>query len=132
MTSVHNSFNALERGSWLEDCIGIVRDAVLGRRASLCRTMPEAIEQSALDLRLPVARTKALFYREVFFVRREFWVAMKTTAIEECTRRSELLQERTEAALAKRAQHELDLGLASCSSFGGRGRNSAPGEGTDV
>jgi hypothetical protein len=130
MTSAH--FSMMSRARRLEDCITIVRDAVLGRRAATCRTMPEAIEQAAFDLGLSLRSTKGLFYRETLFVRREFWIALKSAAVEECTRRAEMLQERTEVAQAKRRQHQMDLETATCGSCAGLGGDSATGAGNDA
>lgn len=121
MRSTHNSLN-YERGTWLEDCIGIVREAALGRRAVSARCMPDAIEQAALDLGLAPTRAKALFYREVLSVSLDQWAALKRAAIRECDERARALEERMELLRARRAQHEMDLG--KCGQSGGDGRDS--------
>lgn len=122
-----------QRDDWLDECVEIVRDAVLGRRIAGARSMPEAIVQGALALDLPPARAKALFYREVLAVTAAQRHRLKLAAIRECDARADLLRRRTEAALARRRQHELDLGLAPCgSSAAGSGNDSATGGGTDA
>lgn len=105
----NNSLNGKDRETLLEQCVEIVRDVVLARRATGSRSMPEALEQGALDLGITSSRAKAFFYREVLFVTREQWLALKAAAISECDARARRLQERTEAARAKRRQHELEL-----------------------
>jgi hypothetical protein len=112
---------------YLEDCVAIVREAVLGRRGLTCHATPQALEQAALDLGLPITRAKKLFYREIEYVRREFWLALKQAAIRDCTKRAYLLQDKLEAAHARRRQHELEL-EAACGFSAGRGCGSANGE----
>lgn len=127
------SLTRRQRDTWLDECVEIVRDAVLGRRVAGARSMPEAIAQGALALEIPPARAKALFYREVLSVTEEQRHRLKLAAIRECDARADLLRRRTEAALVRRRQHELDLGLAPCASCAvGSGNGFATGGGTDA
>lgn len=126
MNSVN--FSPLSTGQLLEDCVQIVREAVLGRRGVSCCATPQAIEQAALDLGLPITRVKKLFYREIDFVRREFWLGLKQAAIRDCTTRANLLQDKLEAAHARRRQHELELEAVVCGSFAGCGCGFANGD----
>ena len=106
-----------ERDAWLEECVQIVRDVVSDRRR-VTRTMPDAIQQAALDLGLIPARTKSFFYREVLSVTKEHLDAMRQAALRECDIRARLLTERLEAAHARRRQYELELGASECGSSG--------------
>jgi len=131
MATSHD-FSLKNRDSWLEQCVEIVRDAVLARRAATCRSMSDAIQQAARDLSLSPSRAKAFFYREVLFVTPDQWSALKAAATGECDARVQQMSERTAAARASRRQHEIELREGRPCGFSGNGRGSAAGGGIDA